>query len=68
MLALPISWKGTLQQYAGRLHREHASKSDMLIYGYLDTGNVMLERNWDKRQRGYRAMAYRIDTAQEKLC
>ncbi|WP_296752903.1 DEAD/DEAH box helicase [Thiobacillus sp.] len=68
MLAMPISWKGTLQQYAGRLHREHASKSEVLIYDYVDTGNVMLERMWDKRQRGYRAMGYRIDTIQDKLC
>ncbi|MDA8254053.1 MAG: DEAD/DEAH box helicase family protein [Betaproteobacteria bacterium] len=68
MLAMPISWKGTLQQYAGRLHREHASKSEVLIYDYVDTDNVMLERMWDKRQRGYRAMGYRIDTTQEKLC
>ena len=68
MLAMPISWKGTLQQYAGRLHREHASKSEVLIYDYVDTGNVMLERMWDKRQLGYRAMGYRIDTTQEKLC
>lgn len=68
MLAMPISWKGTLQQYAGRLHREHAGKSDVLIYDYVDTGNVMLERMWDKRQSGYRAMGYQIDTTQEKLC
>nr|MBP9229803.1 DEAD/DEAH box helicase [Azonexus sp.] len=68
MLAMPISWKGTLQQYAGRLHREHASKSEVLIYDYVDTGNVMLERMWDKRQRGYRAMGYQIDITQEKLC
>jgi len=68
MLAMPISWKGTLQQYAGRLHREHASKSEVLIYDYVDTGNVALERMWDKRQRGYRAMGYQIDTTQEKLC
>lgn len=68
MLAMPISWKGTLQQYAGRLHREHASKSEVLIYDYVDTGNVVLERMWDKRQRGYRAMGYQIDTTQGKLC
>lgn len=68
MLAMPISWKGTLQQYAGRLHREHASKSEVLIYDYVDTGNVMLERMWDKSQRGYRAKGYQIDTNQEKLC
>lgn len=68
MLAMPISWKGTLQQYAGRLHREHASKTDVLIYDYVDTGNLALERMWDKRQRGYRAMGYQIDTTQGKLC
>jgi superfamily II DNA or RNA helicase len=67
MLAMPISWKGTLQQYAGRLHREHASKSEVLIHDYVDTDNVMLERMWDKRQRGYRAMGYRIDTTQENF-
>jgi len=65
MLAMPISWKGTLQQYAGRLHREHASKSDVLIYDYVDTGNPALERMWEKRQRGYRAMGYRIGAEQE---
>ncbi len=60
MLAMPISWKGTLQQYAGRLHREHATKSDVRIYDYVDTGNPMLERMWNKRQRGYRAMGYEV--------
>lgn len=45
MLAMPISWKGTLQQYAGRLHREHASKTDVLIYDYVDTGNPALAQN-----------------------
>jgi superfamily II DNA or RNA helicase len=63
MLAMPISWRGTLQQYAGRLHREHASKSDVRIYDYVDTGNPMLERMWNKRQRGYRAMGYELTTA-----
>lgn len=66
--ATPISWKGTLQQYAGRLHREHAGKSDVLIYDYVDTGNPALERMWERRQRGYKAMGYRIGAAQENLC
>ena len=68
MLAMPISWKGTLQQYAGRLHREHASKLDVLVYDYVDTGNPALERMWEKRQRGYKAMGYRIETTQGSLC
>jgi superfamily II DNA or RNA helicase len=60
VLAMPISWRGTLQQYAGRLHREHASKTDVRIVDFVDTGHPTLLRMWDKRQRGYRAMGYRI--------
>jgi superfamily II DNA or RNA helicase len=60
VLAMPISWKGTLQQYAGRLHREHALKTDVRIYDYVDHGHLALERMWGRRQRGYRAMGYVI--------
>ncbi|OGA47501.1 MAG: DEAD/DEAH box helicase [Betaproteobacteria bacterium RIFCSPLOWO2_12_FULL_62_13] len=60
VLAMPISWKGTLQQYAGRLHREHATKTDVRIIDFVDNGHPILLRMWDKRQRGYRAMGYRI--------
>ena len=60
VLAMPISWKGTLQQYAGRLHREHASKTDVKIIDFVDAGHPSLLRMWDKRQRGYRLMGYRM--------
>ena len=60
VLAMPISWKGTLQQYAGRLHREHVGKGDVRIYDYAETDHPQLARMWDKRQRGYRAMGYEI--------
>jgi superfamily II DNA or RNA helicase len=60
VLAMPVSWKGTLQQYAGRLHREHASKTNVRIIDFVDTGHPALLRMWDKRQRGYRGMGYRI--------
>lgn len=60
VLAMPVSWKGTLQQYAGRLHREHASKTNVRIIDFVDTNHPALLRMWDKRQRGYRAMGYRV--------
>lgn len=60
VLAMPISWKGTLQQYAGRLHREHADKTDVRIIDFVDTGHPALLRMWNKRQAGYKAMGYRI--------
>lgn len=60
VLAMPVSWKGTLQQYAGRLHREHTDKTDVRIIDFVDTGHPALLRMWDKRQKGYRAMGYRL--------
>jgi superfamily II DNA or RNA helicase len=60
VLAMPISWKGTLQQYAGRLHREHATKVDVRVIDFVDAGHPGLLRMWDKRQTGYRAMGYRV--------
>jgi superfamily II DNA or RNA helicase len=60
VLGMPVSWKGTLQQYAGRLHREHIGKTDVRIIDFVDTGHPALLRMWDKRQRGYRAMGYRV--------
>jgi superfamily II DNA or RNA helicase len=60
VLAMPVSWRGTLQQYAGRLHREHATKTDVRIIDVVDAGHPALLRMWDKRQRGYKAMGYRI--------
>ncbi|MEI6387563.1 MAG: DEAD/DEAH box helicase family protein [Spirochaetota bacterium] len=61
VLAMPISWKGTLQQYAGRLHREHAGKTDVEIHDYVETDSGILVRMWEKRKKGYRAMGYTIE-------
>lgn len=60
ILALPVSWEGTLQQYVGRLHRDHAGKIDTRIYDYAELDHPQLARMWEKRQRGYRAMGYQI--------
>ena len=60
ILAMPISWKGTLQQYVGRLHREHDGKTDILVIDFIDRFPSSLLRMWKKRQAGYKAMGYRI--------
>ena len=59
-LAMPISWKGLLQQYAGRLHREHSDKKDDRVYDYVERDQPKLARMWDKRERGFRAMSYKV--------
>ena len=60
-LALPVSWKGTLVQYAGRLHRLRPGKTDVRIYDYADRDVPMLRRMFEKRLRGYRAIGYLAD-------
>ncbi|MCC3372253.1 DEAD/DEAH box helicase family protein [Cohnella sp. REN36] len=57
-LVHPISWKGTLQQYAGRLHRVHQSKQDVQIYDYIDFQVPMLMSMYKKRVKGYQVMGY----------
>jgi superfamily II DNA or RNA helicase len=58
-LAMPISWKGTLQQYAGRLHRLCENKREVRIYDYIDIHVPMLEKMYHKRLAGYAAIGYK---------
>ncbi|WAB98138.1 MULTISPECIES: DEAD/DEAH box helicase family protein [Pseudomonas] len=60
VLAMPISWRGILQQYTGRLHRAHTAKTDVQVIDFVDEGNVALMRMWEKRKMGYRTMGYRM--------
>jgi superfamily II DNA or RNA helicase len=57
---MPISWKGTLQQYVGRLHRLHDAKRVVRVYDYVDSSVLMLARMYARRLKGYSAMGYRI--------
>jgi superfamily II DNA or RNA helicase len=57
-LAMPISWKGTLIQYSGRLHRRHPAKTEVRIYDYVDRHVPMLLRMFEKRLATYRAIGY----------
>lgn len=60
-LTMPISWKGTLAQYAGRLHRDHDLKKEVTIYDYADIEVPMLSRMLERRKRGYKAIGYTLD-------
>jgi superfamily II DNA or RNA helicase len=64
MLALPIAWKGTITQYAGRLHRPATGKHDARIYDYADTRVAVLDRMYHKRERTYRSLGYQIEPGQ----
>jgi superfamily II DNA or RNA helicase len=60
-LAMPVSWKGTLQQYVGRLHRLHENKTEVRVYDYADVQVPMLARMYKKRLAGYAALGYILD-------
>ncbi len=58
MLAMPIAWKGTMTQYAGRLHRHHDAKHEIRIIDYVDHAVPVLRRMFAKRQRAYASLGY----------
>jgi superfamily II DNA or RNA helicase len=63
VLALPVAWRGTVVQYAGRLHRKHAGKTEVRIHDYRDENVPVLARMLEKRIRAYRAIGYEIEDA-----
>jgi len=65
-LGLPISWRGTLTQYAGRLHRLHEAKKEVIIYDYVDFEVPVLAKMYARRRSGYRAIGYQIDLPENK--
>ncbi len=59
-LTLPVSWRGAIAQYVGRLHRLHHFKKEMQVYDYADLNVPMLERMFNRRCRAYEAVGYKI--------
>lgn len=60
-LTLPISWRGTLTQYAGRLHRLNAAKKEVIIYDYVDFEVPVLAKMHARRKTGYKALGYEVE-------
>ncbi len=61
LLAMPIAWKGTVVQYAGRLHRPHPGKHDALVYDYVDAEVPVLRRMFAKRLKTYTTLGYALE-------
>ena len=59
-LALPVAWKGTIAQYAGRLHRSYERKNKVIIYDYVDDQVPVLAGMFGKRKKGYKAIGYEL--------
>lgn len=67
-LTMPISWKGTLQQYAGRLYRLFEEKREVQIYDYVDIHVSMLEKMYHKRLNGYASIGYKAKACAALAC
>jgi superfamily II DNA or RNA helicase len=65
---MPISWRGTLQQYVGRLHRLHDNKQVVQVYDYVDIHIPTLMRMYKKRLKGYEAIGYLMQEDRENSC
>ncbi|WP_066196045.1 DEAD/DEAH box helicase [Gracilibacillus timonensis] len=59
-LVYPISWKGALQQYVGRLHRVHQDKSEVRVYDYIDHQEPILQNSYESRLKGYHSLGYKV--------
>jgi hypothetical protein len=57
-ITMPIAWKGTVTQYAGRLHRVFAGKDEIIVYDYVDIHVPVLERMYHKRLAAYASLGY----------
>jgi len=66
-LAMPISWKGTVQQYAGRLHRLFEGKQEVQVYDYVDAHVAMLEGMYQKRLKAYASIGYKAKAALQPI-
>lgn len=65
MLALPFSWKGMLQQYCGRLHRNFEGKEEVQIFDYVDIRIPTFDRMYQNRLKGYKQLGYKLKPMSE---
>ncbi len=67
LLVLPISWKGSLVQYVGRIQRQFEGKDKVIVFDYLDSSLPMLQRMYKKREKGYEALGYSVTEKADEL-
>ncbi|MGR5132920.1 TOTE conflict system archaeo-eukaryotic primase domain-containing protein [Vibrio alfacsensis] len=66
ILALPVSWKGSLIQYVGRIQRDYKGKEEVKVIDYIDAKIPMLLRMFNKREKGYRALGFSSESIAQK--
>jgi superfamily II DNA or RNA helicase len=59
-MATPVSFRGVVEQYAGRLNRDYAGKENVIIYDYVDNHITMFNNMYMKRLKAYKQIGYEI--------
>jgi len=67
VLAMPLSFKGRLVQYAGRLHRRHEAKGAAMIFDYLDHNHAITSAMFRRRLAGYSDLGYVVELPESKV-
>lgn len=57
-MATPVSFRGVVEQYAGRLNRDYAGKENVIIYDYVDNHIPMFNNMYMKRLKAYKQIGY----------
>ena len=59
-MATPVSFRGVVEQYAGRLNRDYAGKENVIIYDYVDNHIPMFNNMYMKRLKAYKQIGYEL--------
>lgn len=57
-MATPVSFRGVVEQYAGRLNRDYAGKENVITYDYVDNHIPMFNNMYMKRLKAYKQIGY----------
>lgn len=61
-MATPVSFRGVVEQYAGRLNRDYAGKENVIIYDYVDNHIPMFDNMYMKRLKAYKQIGYELSS------
>lgn len=59
-MAMPVSFRGVVEQYAGRLNRDYEGKKNVIVYDYVDSHIPMFDNMYAKRLKAYKQIGYDV--------
>ena len=60
IMATPVSFRGVVEQYAGRLNRDYEGKKNVIVNDYVDSHIPMFDSMYAKRLKAYKQIGYSV--------